>query len=213
MSLGIQFALALLFWIFLFIDGTVVPTFVRKHTRTAVTACLSEHEQVCLWTQLLFSLSLCIAGLAANAERNLIGMFDVLAVNKSVIVTFLSLLLTTVSVYRPIYRCWLFAAGFITNLGCGLVLVFPRAPKWIAGTNLLLAACDKYAQEHSLPWSSGVLSPTYKAGFVGSIIEIGCILLLVCLWALLRQWKLREAKFIRKSVGILVLLQEQFTNI
>lgn len=213
MSFGIQFALALLFWIFLFIDGTVVPTLVKKHTQTAVTAFLSEHEQVCLWTQLFFSLSLCIAGLAANAERNFIGMFDVLAVNKCVIVTFLSLLLTTVSVYRPISRCWLFAAGLITNLGCGVVLVFPRAPKWTAGTNLLLAACDKYARERSLPWSSGVLSPMYRTGFVGSIIEIGCVLLLVCLWVVLRQWKLREAKLIKESVGTPVLLQKQFTNI
>src|SRR5436190_16915425 len=103
-SYGMQLAIALIFWAVMFIDDTAIPTFFPGYRRTAVTNWLSQHQQTCLWSQLLFTLTLCLAGFGRRPQKKLGGVYENVGIIRSTAMAVLNLVLTVVSVYRPIYR-------------------------------------------------------------------------------------------------------------
>ena len=183
MSYGMQSALAIIFWVVMFIDDTAIPSLVPAYRPTAVTNWLSQHQQTCLWTQLLFTLTLGFAALIRQWEQQQSGVYEGSGIVGSVIITVLNLVLTVVSVYRPIYRWILFALCFMATLACALAVKLRRP--WTTRLSHVLQSCVDYAFEKNMPWRFGAIKPFYTSSVYRRFLDMGLVVLLLVLWLIL----------------------------
>src|SRR5437762_1583816 len=100
-SFILQLVFALFFWLCGFLDRVALPTLFRDYRPFRLSLWLTkDHHQVCLWTQLVFCLALCIAGLIRHVQRHeLVGAYESASIVTSVPMTVSALILATVSYF------------------------------------------------------------------------------------------------------------------
>jgi hypothetical protein len=213
-----QLAIAMLYWAFLFADHTAIPAYrswatgkvvilssrtpqsaaqcndCPKYQTTAISTWLYQHYQTCLWSHLLFTLSLCLAGVVRHVQQGQeLDVFEGVAIRGSVAISVCSLLLTAVSAHQRIERSILFRLGFCFTLLCALVVeIFPIIAGRPRSTGYILQACIDYADRNNLPWKMGAVRPFDAAGITVLSVTMGLLLLLQVVWLLLRRLERRE---------------------
>src|SRR5438034_2955977 len=167
----------------MFIDDMAIPSFFPAYGRTAVTTWLSQHQQTCLWSQLLFTLALCLAALI-RIQQPRSGSYENDAIMISVSSTILNLIITVISTYKPIYRVALFAFGFVVTLLFALVIdIWPLW--WKARLLHVHLSCVDYADENNVHWGSAPRKPDRRGFLYRQLLDIGLVVLVLSLWLIL----------------------------
>jgi hypothetical protein len=201
-----QIALAVLYWAGVFVAGTAAPAFYPAASGLKTVRWLRGNHQTCLWSQLVYSLTLCLAGLVRQCHPK--GVYESSAILGSVSMTFICLLLTVISFYESVVRWVLFTVGFLATVACALGVVM--MPMRTAKREHILEACWDYAGEHNLPWKMGAILPYHGSSRLWwSFLSIGFTALLLCMWLFLWQMRRSERGL---SVSQPADLGEVFTN-
>ncbi|KAI9775364.1 MAG: hypothetical protein M1839_001280 [Geoglossum umbratile] len=182
-SSGVQIALAVLYWVGVFVAGTAVPAFYPAASGLKIVAWLRGNHQTCLWSQLVFSLTLSLAGLVRQSRPG--GVYESSAIINSVATAFICLLLTMISFYESVVRWVLFTVGFLATVACALGAVV--MPMRTAKMENVLQACRDYAAENNMPWRAAAVSPFHAGGLWEVFLSIGFVVLLSCMWLFLWQ--------------------------
>jgi len=187
-AFGLQLVFAILFWAFCFIDGIAISTFRPGYTKTRFTKWLSNHHETCLWSQLLYTFVISLAGVIRHATHREISTYESSAIMSLVAVSSLSLTVTLVCFFEPTNRGKLFSVAFPTTLV--LALAAQIYPIRTAKTENLLNECEVYAARNNLPWRLGAIRSFQRQAVFGLGVVSGSILALLGLWACI--WRLRR---------------------
>jgi hypothetical protein len=199
-----QVGITLLFWPVAFLDGYFIPAFKEDHKQFSMAKWLLKYHQKCLWTQLFFSVALCVAGLAIQVQQlSFIGTFESASLISSVTVSSLCLLETTISFDGKFDRPTVYSFGFFVVAACAFITAI--APAWKSGVELLLEACATFVVK-SVPAWSGSIIPPYSSMIVDMSIILTASALLLGMWFCLGKSLSRSVrKFLVTFVGCLAL--------
>ena len=187
-SYGIHLSLAFLFCFVLLVDNVLIPAFRSGHKSCSVTSWLLKHHSACLWSSLIFALTLSVASLLQWIDHESNGVYENFAIVQALLMTYFSLVLITVAHYCPINRPRLFGLIFIATTVFSSYPVFRPA---VSGRgSSLLAACIAYAWENDKVWKYATIEPFSSEGrlFLGLTTVVAA--LLICAWLVLRRHKL-----------------------
>jgi len=108
----IAFPLALV----LITEDLILPSLKRGYAPSPVRHLLARHHDVCLWTSLLFTLSICLGGAVQVLTDAISGPTQGIEVIQSVYVTYTGLVLICISYYdRSLGRPRLFALALLAT--------------------------------------------------------------------------------------------------
>lgn len=224
-SFIIQLLLTAIFWVCGLVDYVVVPVFWRGYEPFRFSKWLLNHHQAFVWTQLIFSLALVLAGLVRRQQRDeFLGVFESASISTSITLTGAALILSTISyhatsVVPPVRgeqrmrrekhtfgeRVMLFIVTYTATLVIGAVLVL--MPLWAARTENILDVCYQFAYDTNKPWKDGAISSMRKdiSIFWGLLIAtLAAILIALAVWYLLRNRTWSNESAIRR--GLLLTL-------
>ncbi|RYP90224.1 hypothetical protein DL770_003645 [Monosporascus sp. CRB-9-2] len=186
-SYGVHLSVAILFAAVLIMERWIIPTLRPDYKRSLLYNLLDRHHDTCLWSSLVTTLSICIAGSAQVLTRSTTGAYQGFAIMQAVYVTYGSLLLVCASHHRQLKRPSLFGVGLLlTSVSAGLPF-FTIASR-SEGENTLMA-CTWLAYALDTAWKDAVITPfdtTERA--LGGLTCTLAALLLGC-WLILRRYE------------------------
>ncbi|KAH7389254.1 hypothetical protein BKA64DRAFT_680133 [Cadophora sp. MPI-SDFR-AT-0126] len=204
-----ELALAILFGPLLHFCSHILPAFGSSHDLKHFTTWLKHHQQLSLWSQLLFSFSLALACFIQEYQRE-VAAYDSSVIQEVVGVSLTSVLITTTAFYQRIERPSLFCFGLIT------IIVFTALAAFgplIRGHSAdpILQACINVSKDEKLPWGNGGVRPYKFPEFYARVVPyIGLTLILICMWLYLRlrrdHWTKTHEEFNYTHPAVKVLL-------
>jgi uncharacterized membrane protein YphA (DoxX/SURF4 family) len=222
----------MLFWICGFVDRVFATTYWRRTPHSISNKLTQRHHKTCLWTQLVFSLALCVAGSIRQLQRQeYIGVFEGASIISTVPITVGSFVLVAVSYLpqsrslhehraghgapaendRPLDKKVAFIAAYASIFIFGFIAAVQ--PFWGSRVERTLRECATFATEKNLGWKAGAISPIRSGDFIGYLAQVVAIVFslivsTIC-WVVLRskrQTMYRECFPNRILVGIIGLL-------
>lgn len=167
-----------------------MPTIRQNHVTTTITIWLQGHHQTGLWSSLIFSLTLCLAGFIRQISGQITTIYENIAAFDSVCITYISLVLTTVCCYEKIRRPRLFAICFvattiwaISTLILSIVNIKEEKVVW---------ACWTYALKSNSPWKDKSSDNGRHQSLVQTTISIIFTIMLLSTWLALRWYRHQE---------------------
>lgn len=232
-SLGLQYAIAILFWLAGYMDQLFVPTFWHYSPAPLSIGLTNLHHQNCLWSQLVFCLSLSLAGLVRQVQRREhVDAFESASIPTIIPIPICCLVLVTVSYLsrkevgdKPMEKKAIFTATYALALVSGGVAMFGSF--WAPRTDRILAECEVFATENNVEWREVALPPMRESLEASLTMIVVLILTVICsisAWYVLQRnmhtWERKSfrKKFFVVVIGLLsvfhmLVIGSQFSNI
>jgi hypothetical protein len=204
-----QLIITVLFWVVGFLDGIAIRAFRKSYVPRHYLLWVSKHHETCLWTQMIVTFALCLAGFIRQTQRrDRIGVFESSSILSSIPVSYLSLILTTISFFpnrrikngnlifnedishkrAAFNKRALFYVSLFTTSVFGLLAIL--TPFWAAKTENLLQQCADFADSHNLSWKTAAIRPVHGANMWMVVAQVTSVMISTLLglgfWFLLR---------------------------
>ncbi|KAH7408860.1 hypothetical protein BKA64DRAFT_720252 [Cadophora sp. MPI-SDFR-AT-0126] len=229
-SFGMQLVITVLFWIVGFLDGIAIPEFWNGYVPRHYLLWVSKHHGTCLWTQMIVTFALCLAGFIRQTQRqDRIGVYESSSILSSIPVSYLSLVLTTISFFPELpignrssvlsedmghrraafnKRAAFFYVSLFTTSVFGLLAVL--TPFWAAKTENILEQCAHFADGHNLSWKIAAIRPVHGADMWIVVVQVTLAmtstLLVLSFWFLFRLLGRRDQGMPQRWRRVLVSL-------
>ncbi|KAH8732073.1 hypothetical protein GQ44DRAFT_273037 [Phaeosphaeriaceae sp. PMI808] len=211
LSYAMQLALANIFGPLLHFCSHILPAFRTSHNSKRFTTWLKQHQELNLWSQLLFAFSLSLACVIREYKKS-VPVYDSAIIQSVVMITLTSVLLSSTAMYQRIKRSALFGLGLIANI---IFTIFASFGPLIKGhpVDPILQACVNVSKTQNLPWSDGGVTPyKFPEFYAVTFPYVGLMGISLCTWLflLLRggHWTTiyDEFNYMRPTVKILLMI-------
>ncbi|KAH8655132.1 hypothetical protein BGZ60DRAFT_532755 [Tricladium varicosporioides] len=215
-ALLMQLIIAIFFWIVGWLDEIAIPVIWKSYSPRSYLQWVTNHHGTCLWTQLVITFTLCLAGLIRETQRaDITGVYESASILDSIIVSLLSLYLTTLSFFPDLCivngnfrfikngpkktalfreRTVFFYVSSVMTTAFGLFAILITF--WGAQMENLLQQCADFADRENLPWKAAAIKPMHGNGsgvFVTEYISTtSSALLSLVLWFSMRLLSTNE---------------------
>lgn len=181
----------MLFWGFQFTNYIILPLVRRGHhpgTWTRNCWLIHKYHEACVWNQLVFSFTLCLAGFVRQTQKQQahLGVYESASILRSVAVTAPATVLSTISFLPgeglddegnpipliPLFgeRRFVFGGAYVLSVLTGLLALL--CPLFLGRVDNLLRLCEDYRKHHNGLWTDVTMSPLKDdaADFLGRTI-------------------------------------------